>query len=41
MSGSHLCKKTEKEEQKRVNAFHVDGYFTDYIQYTKNLLLDD
>jgi glycerophosphoryl diester phosphodiesterase/2,3-bisphosphoglycerate-dependent phosphoglycerate mutase len=31
-------KKTEKNEQARVKAFQVDGYFTDYINYTKQLL---
>lgn len=30
--------KTQKREQKRIKAFHVDGYFTDYIEYTKELL---
>ncbi|MFJ5770994.1 glycerophosphodiester phosphodiesterase [Psychrobacillus sp. NPDC093180] len=30
--------KTQKKEQKRVKAFNVDGYFTDYIEYTKGLL---
>ncbi|MFD1851455.1 glycerophosphodiester phosphodiesterase [Oceanobacillus bengalensis] len=29
---------TQKAEQKRVKAFQVDGYFTDYIEYTKELL---
>lgn len=31
-------RKTQKKEQQRIKAFHVDGYFTDYIEYTKQLL---
>ena len=31
-------KETQKSEQERVKAFNVDGYFTDYIGYTKELL---
>ena len=31
-------KETQKNEQERVKAFNVDGYFTDYIEYTKELL---
>ena len=31
-------KETQKSEQERVKAFNVDGYFTDYIEYTKELL---
>ena len=31
-------KTTQKNEQERVKAFNVDGYFTDYIEYTKELL---
>lgn len=31
-------KEAQKNEQKRVKAFNVDGYFTDYIEYTKELL---
>ncbi|MEH7225364.1 glycerophosphodiester phosphodiesterase family protein [Bacillus sp. JJ1566] len=30
-------KKTQKTEQTRLKEFQVDGYFTDYIQYTKGL----
>lgn len=33
-------KKTEKEEQERVHALNVDGYFTDNIHFTKNLLME-
>ncbi|UJL46049.1 glycerophosphodiester phosphodiesterase [Virgibacillus sp. NKC19-16] len=29
---------TQKEEQERVKALHVDGFFTDDIEYTKELL---
>ncbi|MCJ8007431.1 glycerophosphodiester phosphodiesterase [Lederbergia wuyishanensis] len=29
---------TQKEEQKRVKALNVDGYFTDYIHFTKKIL---
>jgi len=28
-------KETQKNEQERIKAFNVDGYFTDYIEYTK------
>ena len=31
-------KEAQKNEQERVKAFNVDGYFTDYIEYTKELL---
>ncbi|MEH7011030.1 hypothetical protein V7087_09420 [Neobacillus niacini] len=30
---------TQKEEQERVKALHVDGYFTDHIPFTKELLM--
>lgn len=30
--------KTQKKEQKRIKALNVDGYFTDYIEYTKKIL---
>ncbi|WP_158589662.1 MULTISPECIES: glycerophosphodiester phosphodiesterase family protein [Clostridia] len=30
--------KTQKQEQKRVQQYDVDGYFTDFIGYTKKLL---
>ncbi|SES25316.1 glycerophosphodiester phosphodiesterase family protein [Psychrobacillus sp. OK032] len=33
-----IDKETQKNEQERVKAFNVDGYFTDYIEYTKELL---
>lgn len=32
---------TQKEEQKRVKELNVDGYFTDDIQYTKELLSEE
>ncbi|MGN8843046.1 glycerophosphodiester phosphodiesterase [Niallia sp. HCP3S3_B10] len=31
-------KKTQKEEQERVLEYEVDGYFTDYIHFTKEIL---
>lgn len=31
-------RKTQKIEQKRMNQLQVDGYFTDYILYTKKIL---
>ena len=31
-------KKTQKAEQERVKKFGVDGYFTDYIHFTKKIL---
>ncbi|MBP3040897.1 glycerophosphodiester phosphodiesterase [Bacillaceae bacterium Marseille-Q3522] len=31
-------KETEKQEQERVKALNVDGYFTDYILFTKELV---
>lgn len=31
-------KKTQKKEQVRVRRYGVDGYFTDYIHYTKDIL---
>ncbi|WP_121640030.1 glycerophosphodiester phosphodiesterase family protein [Virgibacillus sp. Bac330] len=31
---------TQKQEQKRVKSFNVDGYFTDFINYTQQLLDD-
>lgn len=31
-------KETQKEEQRRVMEYGVDGYFTDYIEYTKKML---
>ncbi len=33
-------KKSQKTEQTRMKKFKVDGYFTDYILYTKELLQD-
>lgn len=31
-------KKTQKVEQERVHEFGVDGYFTDFIHFTKEIL---
>ncbi|WP_205835593.1 glycerophosphodiester phosphodiesterase [Niallia alba] len=33
-----INKKTQKEEQERVLEYEVDGYFTDYIHFTKEIL---
>lgn len=30
--------KTQKIEQKRIKEYQVDGYFTDYVQFTQALL---
>lgn len=33
-----IDKQTQKEEQERVMEYQVDGYFTDYIHFTKEIL---
>ncbi len=33
-----IDKQTQKEEQQRVMEYQVDGYFTDYIHFTKEIL---